>query len=1037
MTGRSTHTAEFAKLVERRRKFIDGLDANRGEINLDIFEDFYPDRAHFVFELLQNAEDAGATEVIFALTGDGLTCEHNGRPFTLDDVISITGLHDSTKAQSKDKIGKFGVGFKSVFVYTSAPSIYSGDFAFEISHLILPEPIPRDRALGPRTRFEFPFDNPRKPPNDAFAEVAAGLSELDEKTLLFLTGLQAIEWRIEGASSGRASRHQYSDFHFEVLKESEGKVTSQSHFLRFSEAVSGLENQQVAIAFPLDLLPGVRRLDEHKSLADQCKIIPAEPGSVAVFFPAVKETSGLRFHLHGPFVPELSRASIKETAANIPLFEQLARLAAQSLHRIQALGLLTADFLSVLPNLQDQVAPRYQRIRTAIVDEMKSQPLTPTYERAHAPANSLIQARASLKVLLSDEDIALLVPNTAGSLSWAIGATQRNSRIDNFLTALAIREWGLNEFIAILRANTRQDDGVIAVAPDPAFLKWLSDKPPAWMQEFYALLHTEAKDSLARLTSICIVRLANGDLSRPDRAYFSSESTGPDMPVVDRSVFTSGASRAQQDAAKKCLVELGVREIGEIEEIEIILRRRYTREAEIPDEATYFADLKRFVALVAEDPDASDLFEGYYIFHAEDDKWRTPKSVYIDRPYIDSDLTAYYGAIEGEEVPHRLHPRYMECSIESEALGKFCKSVGCVTALRVEESNCVDNPQWQHLSAVGGSRATSYVNRDYYVPLLSELLTEPSIELSRLIWRTLSALPSYPNYLHATYQLSRSNGAHTADSRLVHDLRESAWVPQGDGLFVRPADASRELLPSGFQFDPGYTWIKAIQFGETAASVSAQAMRKDEAARSLGFEDAAEAERARRFTDFSVEEQQRVLIELERREKAALPDRPLTNPERRAQRVREQALAAPDKESEIRERSVSIGREAVKEQADAYLREHYRNADGEVTCQICKGPLPFKLDDGTEYFEVVEFLPELRKRHPQNYIALCPNHSAMFRIVNRSKDAIRESFVALTENELPVLLSDQELSVYFSKTHIVDLKAVIDAEDALPPAEGG
>jgi hypothetical protein len=77
-----------------------------------------------------------------------------------------------------------------------------------------------------------------------------------------------------------------------------------------------------------------------------------------------------------------------------------------------------------------------------------------------------------------------------------------------------------------------------------------------------------------------------------------------------------------------------------------------------------------------------------------------------------------------------------------------------------------------------------------------------------------------------------------------------------------------------------------------------------------------------------------------------------------------QSADTPDKESEIRERSVSIGREEVKEQADTYLREHYRNADGDVTCQICKGPLPFKLDDGREYFEVVEFLPELRETPP-------------------------------------------------------------------------
>jgi hypothetical protein len=106
-----------------------------------------------------------------------------------------------------------------------------------------------------------------------------------------------------------------------------------------------------------------------------------------------------------------------------------------------------------------------------------------------------------------------------------------------------------------------------------------------------------------------------------------------------------------------------------------------------------------------------------------------------------------------------------------------------------------------------------------------------------------------------------------------------------------------------------------------------------------------------------------------------------------------------------------------------------------MTCQICKGPLPFKLDDGREYFEVVEFLAELRKRHPQNYLALCPNHSAMFRLVNGSKGTMREAFQALQGNELPVLLSEQEKTVYFSKTHIIDLKAVLEAERTLPPEQ--
>src|ERR1700751_2633240 len=118
-------------LIEKRRKLIDALDANKGEVNLDIFEDFYPDRAHFVYELLQNAEDAGATAVTFTLTQNRLVCEHDGsRTFTEADVAAITGIHNSTKEKAQDRIGKFGVGFKSVFVYTQSPTVRSGEFSF-------------------------------------------------------------------------------------------------------------------------------------------------------------------------------------------------------------------------------------------------------------------------------------------------------------------------------------------------------------------------------------------------------------------------------------------------------------------------------------------------------------------------------------------------------------------------------------------------------------------------------------------------------------------------------------------------------------------------------------------------------------------------------------------------------------------------------------------------------------------------------------------------------------------------------------------
>lgn len=1049
MTRKFNHDADFQQLIKRRRKFIDGLDANRGEINLDIFEDFYPDRAHFVYELLQNAEDAGATEVLFTLMHDKLICEHDGRAFTLEDVKSITGLHDSTKAMAQDKIGKFGVGFKSVFVYTASPSIYSGDFAFRIIELILPEPIAPLVSIGQRTRFEFPFNSPKKPQTEAYAEVADGLNELDEKALLFLSSLQSVTWRIGRERFGELVRIQQSDFHIEILKEFDGKKTSSLHFLKFDQAVPALEKQRVAIAFLLDMLPNVHDFDTTAPLAEQMKIVSAEPGCVAVFFPAMKESSGLRFHLHAPFVPELSRASIKETKANLPLFEQLATLSAQALHHIRDMGLLTPDFLAVLPIPQDQIPLRYQGIRTAIVNEMRARPLTPTHSRGHAPVYRLLQAPAALKALLDEDDLKSLIDYKGEPPLWATGATQRNSRIDNFLVGLGIRNWDLNKFVEMLDDKASVRYRYISVPPsytsqpDETFMRWIGRKPPEWWQQFYALLH-DATDQLKEpqhLEKLQIVRLRNGAFSISANCYFEGNHAASGIPIVDSRVYSSGQSKPQQEKAKKFLVNLGVREIGAKEEVELILKDRYTENSAPPDNETYKRDLKCFVDLVKQQPASAKDFANYSIFIGADDEWRKPEEIYLDHPYKRTNLSAFYGKLGSAACCVKLHKVYKNCGITANELAAFAQDVGARTELEIKPTSCLENPKKLYLWGQLARYSDYSFSHDFHIPNIGGLLKSPDMELSRLVWNTMAKLPMTSAVLQAKHQWNRSSGERVADSQLVYQLRDAAWVPQKDGAkskdirFVHPKDALPELLPAGFPFDAGQPWLKAIKFGETAARRSIEALQKDVAAKSLGFEDADAVERARRFSSIPKTEQEKFLTEFESRNKPALPDRALANPDRRAKQSREQALEAPNKQSEIRARSVSVGREGVKAQAFAYLQKHYRNADGDMTCQICKGPLPFKLDDGSDFFETVELVPGFKKRHHQNYLALCPNHSAMFRHANGSRELIREMVDALDGNELNVVLAQQDMTIYLSATHLIDIKSVLDAEDELSEDE--
>ena len=118
----------------------------------------YADTAHFVYEILQNADDAGATKVVFEVLEDRLVVEHNGNPFSSDDVKAISyfgkGKTDITK------IGHFGLGFKSVFAYTASPRIHSGNESFEITDLytLRAVPLPADLERN-RTRFVLPFDH--------------------------------------------------------------------------------------------------------------------------------------------------------------------------------------------------------------------------------------------------------------------------------------------------------------------------------------------------------------------------------------------------------------------------------------------------------------------------------------------------------------------------------------------------------------------------------------------------------------------------------------------------------------------------------------------------------------------------------------------------------------------------------------------------------------------------------------------------------------------------------------------------------------
>ena len=168
--------------------------------------DKYKEKAHFIYELIQNADDVEASRVEFKLEKDKLLFRHNGKiKFSISSVDdtknkghinAITAIGNSTKDESKgNTIGKFGVGFKAVFQYTKAPRIYDDKFWFKIEQFIIPTELSfdfKDRKKG-ETVFEFPFSSPQI----AYSEIKERLQNLNNP-ILFLQNLKKINVTITG-----------------------------------------------------------------------------------------------------------------------------------------------------------------------------------------------------------------------------------------------------------------------------------------------------------------------------------------------------------------------------------------------------------------------------------------------------------------------------------------------------------------------------------------------------------------------------------------------------------------------------------------------------------------------------------------------------------------------------------------------------------------------------------------------------------------------------------------------------------------------
>ena len=502
----------------------------------------YTDRTHFVFELLQNAEDAGATRVRFRLYANRLEVWHDGKLFDEEDVRGISGVGEGTKAEDLTQIGKFGIGFKSVYAYTSRPEVHCGDEHFCIENYVRPRKV-SERTVGKpwTTLFSFPFKHPDIEPEIAYSEIGKRLQALSPRTLLFLHNITEISWDTVKGLSGVYSREMSScgPARKVVVTSRDNLQNEEEAWIIFSRQLDVPKESgdvKVEVAFNVK-----RGKEEEKD-----EIAPIAESPLVVFFPTEKETH-LGFLIQGPYRTTPSRDNIpKDDLWNKYLVEETGKLTVDSLVQLREMRLLTVSLLQALPINTDKfsVDGMFHPIYDYVRDALRNQPLLPAHNGNVIKAeNAKLAITNDLRELLADEQLSVLYRHS-DSLAWLSGniTIGKTPVLRNFL----MRELGVEE-VSWETFARRFGSAFIELQPD------------AWIAKLYGILDGHkalwrASDSKFTnrqgvLRNKPFIRLEDGSHVPPfDSNGTTNAYIGPleetDFPVVKRDIV--GDIQAQE-----------------------------------------------------------------------------------------------------------------------------------------------------------------------------------------------------------------------------------------------------------------------------------------------------------------------------------------------------------------------------------------------------------------------------------------------------------------------------------------------------------
>lgn len=758
-----------------------------GRIGQMLLADRYDDRTHFIFELLQNAEDAlkrrgdwnGPRHVNFKLEPGRVTLSHFGRPFDGDDVRGICGIAESTKDASS--IGRFGIGFKSVYTFTDCPEIHSGDEDFVIHHYVLPTGANLVSRQDNETAIVLPLKTSDK---TAEREIADGFKRLGPGALLFLREIEEINWSGLNGETGAYLRSPPEPLgpnvhRVTLVGEATGQEEVDQNWLVFHRNVTtfgGDAAGKVEVAFQVQ--------PDDDEVAGWA-ISPVSTSPLVVFFPTALETN-LGFLVQGPFKTTPSRDNIpRQDLWNRHLVEQTGELLVDALRWMRDEKIMSVAVLRCLPLDEEKFPegsmfePLYEEVRRALTEE----PLLPAFDGSYVSAACAKLGRTKeLRALFSSEQLSQLFDQE--DLVWLSGDITPDR-------AQSIRDYVVYQ----LDVDEVTPDAIVQRLSQ-TFLEEQSDE---WIARLYEFLNSQ-QALKKRLVGEPLVRLADG---RHVAAQVNGEPQAFLPSHVETGFPTVCPAVCANPEARSFLISLGLTEPDLIDDVVINILRKYRGETVEADGAEYAQDISRIVTAFKSESSTEGqknklkaaLCESSFVMVVDpgDDKG------YVAKPgdvYVATDrLTKLYAGVSGVLLVDAAY----SC-LRGEDVRELLEACGALRYPRpVRANDAMSSDERREVRRKAGHENSSgYSDHivdwtlsgvDELFEHLASLSPQERRERARLLWDSLADLEDRRG--HRVFEGSYSWSHHgkyetTFPSAFVRRLNSFPWVPDADGDLHRP-----------------------------------------------------------------------------------------------------------------------------------------------------------------------------------------------------------------------------------------------------------